>query len=109
MTESTIEQEQKAAQQDTGPKVVTKTVILEDGSYGQKTVMLDETTKKSENDESYLQLRNALITSEDDFLQSSLSVTLSKLTVKAKKNLSMSYKAMSVDTILIICAMLKQR
>jgi len=71
--------------------------------------VLDETTKVSENDESYLQLRNALITSEDDFLQSSLSVTLSKLTVKAKKNLSMSYKAMSVDTILIICAMLKQR
>ena len=71
--------------------------------------MLDETTKVSENDESYLQLRNALIASEDDFLQSSLSVTLSKLTVKAKKNLSMSYKAMSVDTILIICAMLKQR
>ena len=109
VTESTIEQEQKAAQQDTGPKVVTKTVILEDGSYGQKTVVLDETTKVSENDESYLQLRNALIASEDDFLQSSLSVTLSKLTVKAKKNLSMSYKAMSVDTILIICAMLKQR
>jgi len=34
---------------------------------------------------------------------------MTKLTVKAKKNLSMTFKAMSVDSILIICAMLKER
>jgi len=47
--------------------------------------------------------------SEDDYLQACLAITLTKLTVKAKKNLSLSYKQMSVDAILIICAMLKER
>ena len=54
-------------------------------------------------------LRSALINSEDDYLASCLAVTMTKLTVKAKKNLSMTFKAMSVDSILIICAMLKER
>lgn len=47
--------------------------------------------------------------SEDDYLASCLAVTLTKLTVKAKRNLSQSYKTMAVDTILVICAMLKER
>jgi hypothetical protein len=34
---------------------------------------------------------------------------LTKLTVKAKKMLSLTYKALSVDSILIICSMLKER
>lgn len=34
---------------------------------------------------------------------------MTKLTVKAKKNLSLSFKSMSVDSILIICSMLKER
>ena len=46
--------------------------------------------------------------SEDDYLASCLSVTLTKLTMKAKRNLSLSYKQMSVDSILIICALLKE-
>lgn len=54
-------------------------------------------------------LRAALINSEDDYLASCLAVTMTKLTVKAKKNLSMTFKSMSVDSILIICAMLKER
>jgi hypothetical protein len=41
---------------------------------------------------SYLSLRNALVNSEDDYLSSCLAVTMTKLTVKAKKNLSMTYK-----------------
>ena len=36
-------------------------------------------------------------------------MTLTKLTVKAKRNLSNTYKAMSVETILVVCAMLKER
>jgi hypothetical protein len=34
---------------------------------------------------------------------------MTKLTVKVKKNLSLQYKQMSVDSILVICAMLKER
>ena len=34
---------------------------------------------------------------------------MTKLVVKAKKNLSFTFKQMSVDTILVICAMLKER
>ena len=45
---------------------------------------------------------------EDDYLASCLAVTLTKLTIKAKRNLSMSYKQMTVDSILIICALLKE-
>ena len=56
-----------------------------------------------------MQLRNALVNSEDDYLQACLAITMTKLVVKAKKNLSLSFKQMSVDTILVICAMLKER
>lgn len=45
---------------------------------------------------------------EDDYLASCLTVTLTKLTMKAKRNLSMTYKQFSVDAILIICALLKE-
>lgn len=65
---------------------------------------------QSNQDEcSYLQLRNSLVNSEDDYLASCLAITLTKLTVKSKRNLSNSYKSMTVDTILIVCAMLKER
>lgn len=53
-------------------------------------------------------LRNALVNTEDDYLASCLTVTLTKLTMKAKRNLSMTYKQFSVDAILIICALLKE-
>lgn len=52
-------------------------------------------------------LRNALVNAEDDYLASSLSVALTKLTIKARKNLSKTFKTMSVDSILIVCALLK--
>lgn len=63
----------------------------------------------SQDECSYLSLRNALVNSEDDYLAACLAVTMTKLTVKAKKNLSLSFKSMSVDSILIICSMLKER
>lgn len=56
-----------------------------------------------------MHLRSSLVNSEDDYLASCLAVTLTKLTVKAKRNLSNTYKAMSVETILVVCAMLKER
>jgi coatomer subunit beta len=106
------EHEQPETKQESNqPKIITKTVILPDGSYGTQTIVLDDSSKSQHNQDecSYLHLRNALVTSEDDYLSSCLAVTLTKLTVKAKKNLSLTFKAMSIDSILIICAMLKER
>ena len=57
--------------------------------------MVDNQNKSSSGkiDEcSYLFLRNALVTSEDDYLASCLAVTLAKLAIKSKKRLSLSYK-----------------
>lgn len=36
-------------------------------------------------------------------------MTLTKLTIKSKRNLSLSYKQMSVDAILVICSLLKRK
>ena len=45
---------------------------------------------------------------EDDHLASCLAITLTKLVIKTKKNLNNSkFNQMTVDTILIICALLK--
>jgi len=54
-----------------------------------------------------LPLRKALISSEDDYLGSCLAITLTKLIIKTKKNLKSSFNQMAIDTILIICAMMK--
>ena len=67
-------------------------------------------TQTADLDEcSYLPLRNALVNQDDSYLASCLAVTLSKLTIKAKRNLSLSFKQMSVDSILIICSLLKRK
>ena len=44
---------------------------------------------------------------EDDYIGSCLAITLTKLAIKAKKHLSPKYNQMAVDSILIICALLK--
>ena len=51
-------------------------------------------------------LRKALTTCEDDYLASCLALTMTKLSVKAKRNLSAKFNQMAVDSILVICAML---
>ena len=58
---------------------------------------------------SYLPLRNALVNADDDYLASCLAVTLTKLAIKAKRRLSLTYKTLSVDSILIMCSILKER
>ena len=35
---------EKAADESTGPKVITKTIILPDGSYGTETIIVDDTS-----------------------------------------------------------------
>lgn len=85
-------EESEKKEEEKGPQMVTKTVILPDGSYGTQTVMVDNDKKSQVNgkvDEcTYLPLRNQLVTSEDDFLASCLAVTLAKLVIKSKKRLS---------------------
>ena len=90
--EEEIKTEEK---KDTGPKVITKTVVLPDGSYGTQTVVVDDEVKSktaSLDECSYLPLRNALVNSDDGYLASCLAVTLTKLTIKAKRNLSLTFK-----------------
>ena len=63
--------------------------------------------KQSADECSYLPLRNALVNTDEDYLASCLTVTLTKLTIKSKRNLSLQYKQMSIDAILIVCSLLK--
>ncbi len=53
-------------------------------------------------------MRKAIKNAEDDFLASCLSITLTKLAVKSKKNLNIKrFNSISIDSSLIICALLK--
>lgn len=106
-------EESKGSGSSTGPKVITKTVILPDGSYGTETIILDDPAKAKLNlgaasiSDDNLPLRKALINTDDDYISSCLAITLTKLAIKTKKNLSSKFNQMVVDSILIICSMLK--
>jgi hypothetical protein len=84
---------------------------LPDGSYGTETIVLDDPKARLQQlnqDEDNTPLRRALISTEDDHLASCLAITLTKLAIKTKKNLNtVKYNQTAVDTILIICALLK--
>lgn len=106
---SAASEEQK---ESSGPKVITKTIILPDGSYGTETIIVDDPAKarlqqQNHPGEDNLPLRKALINSDDDYIGSCLAITLTKLVIKTKKNLKSSFNQMAIDTILIICALLK--
>lgn len=101
--------EEPAAQ---APKMITKTIIMPDGSYGTETIMVDDQNKHlaSNKEEDQLPLRKCLINSEDDFLASCIAISLTKLTVKCKKNLQIKkFNRYSVHSSLIICALLKSQ
>lgn len=111
--EEETEEEKKTAGADdesNQPKVITKTVIMPDGSYGTETIVVDPTQVKKEgaNPDDELPLRKVLKSAEDDFLASCVSITLTKLAVKQKKNLQIKkFNSMAVEAALVICAMLK--
>lgn len=91
--------------------MITKTIILPDGSYGTETIMVDDSTKNpaSQKEEDLFPLRKCLKTSEDNFLASCVALSLTKLAVKCKKNLQIKkFNKFSVQSSLIICALLKQ-
>lgn len=55
-------------------------------------------------------LRKCLINAEDDFLASCIAISLTKLTVKCKKNLKIKvFNTMSIESSLIVCALLKSK
>jgi coatomer subunit beta len=70
-------------------------------------VVDDQKAQTKQGAEENFPLRKALVNTEDDYVSSCLAITLTKLTVKTKKNLSGKYNQMAVDAILIICALLK--
>lgn len=71
--------------------------------------MVDENshTTSVKKDEEF-PLRKCIINSEDDFLASCIAISLTKLTVKCKKNLQIKkFNKNSINSSLIICALLK--
>ena len=91
-----LAEESKEEAKEKGPKVITKTVVLPDGSYGTQTIVVEDgsssAAKQSADECSYLPLRNALVNTDEDYLASCLTVTLTKLTIKSKRNLSLQFK-----------------
>ena len=80
--EPSVTTEQEEAKEK-APKVVVKTVVLADGSYGTQTIVVSDEAAKlagdNKDEASYLPLRKALITTEDDYLASCLAITMTKL------------------------------
>lgn len=85
--EAKKEEEEKASSDSKGPRTITKTVIMPDGSYGTETIVLDDSSAVNDKEEDQFPLRKCLKTSEDDFLASCVAISLTKLVVKCKKNL----------------------
>lgn len=89
--------------------MITKTVILADGSYGTETIYVDDPNQMAQTkEEDNLPLRRAIKTAEDDFLASCIAISLAKLVVKCKKNLNIKkFNQLSIEASLIVCALLK--
>jgi len=104
------EEDAKPAEIEDTPKTITKTIILPDGSYGTETIVLDDPSKANAQNlsEDHIPLRKALKNADDDFLASCISISLTKMVVKCKKNLNIKkFNTMSMESALIICALLK--
>ncbi len=99
-------QEKAAAEALAGPKMVTKNIILSDGTYATQTVY-SEPKKIEDNTPT---LRKALI-SGDVFLGSVVSSTLTKLCLRASdlqnEITPQKYKEMTVQALLVMCAIVK--
>jgi coatomer subunit beta len=92
--EPTGDKTESEESKEKAPKVITKTVVLADGSYGTQTIVVNDENKigaDSKDESNYLPLRRALITTEDDYLASCLAITMTKLVIKSKRNLSKTY------------------
>ena len=84
------ETKQPADAGNTGPKMITKTVIMADGSYGTETIYVEDPSQITEKkEEDSFPLRKCLKNADDDFLASCIAISLTKLAVKCKKNLKL--------------------
>ena len=99
-------QEKAVAEAAAGPKMVTRNIILSDGTYGTQTVYAE--VKKYEDDT--VPLRKLLL-SGDVFLGSILSSTLTKLCLRASEMqndiTAVKVKEMTMQTLLVMCAIVK--
>jgi len=97
-------QEKAAAEAAAGPKMVTKNIVLSDGTYATQTVY----TEAKKVDDSTPSLRKMLV-GGDVFLGSVASSSLTKLCLRAS-DLSISagkVKEMTMKTLLVMCALVK--
>lgn len=97
-------QEKAAAEAAAGPKMVTKNIVLSDGTYATQTVY----TEAKKVDDSTPSLRKMLV-GGDVFLGSVVSSSLTKLCLRAS-DLSISagkVKEMTMKTLLMMCAIVK--
>jgi coatomer subunit beta len=99
-------QEKAAAEALAGPKMVTKNIILSDGTYATQTVYQE--AKKYEDHTAPLR---KLIVSGDVFVGSVVSSTLTKLCLRAgeMKNdiTAVKVKEMTMQALLVMCAIVK--
>lgn len=99
-------QEKAAAEALAGPKMVTKNIILSDGTYATQTVYTE--AKKVEDNTPPLR---KLLLSGDVFLGSVLSSTLTKLSLRASDLQSditpVKVKEMTMQALLYMCAIVK--
>jgi len=96
-----------AADAVAGPKMVTKNVVLADGTYATQTSYSE--VKRPEMDDNTPQLRKMLI-GGDVFLGSTVSSCLTKLCLRASDMPEVDpvrLKKMTADTVLIMCGVVK--
>jgi len=99
-------QEKAEAEAAAGPKMVTKNIVLSDGTYATQTVYTEN--KKTEDNTPSLR---KMIIGGDVFLSSVLSSCLTKLCLRASDLPSVfnpvKVKEMTMNTLLIMCALIK--
>jgi coatomer subunit beta len=105
-----IKAEEKEAQENAAiaaaeaPKMVSKNVVLADGTYATQTVYSEKKKPKTDNTP---HLRK-MIVSGDVFLGSLVASCLTKLCLRAEELVdAITLKKMTVDSLLIMCAIVK--
>jgi coatomer subunit beta len=105
-----INAEEKAAQEKAAiaaaeaPKLISKNVILSDGTYATQTVYSETKVTKTDN----TPFLRKMIVGGDVFLGALVASCLTKLCLRAEGLLdAVTVKKMSVDSLLIMCAIVK--
>lgn len=86
------------------PKIITKNVVLSDGTYATQTSY--STAKKVSDPNDQIPKLRKMIMSGDVFLAETLSSSLTKLVLKAQKA-NLAWKDRTAKTVLIMCGIVK--